>query len=184
MGSKRSYLVLVGIVLVLAIAVFGAGDRVSVNVKPSAQYMPGLAAGPVCIGSWYGKAIPLSPETSPFPEVIMTPTFFADGNVIANDSHELTHPHATAHGSWVTTGLGTMRAVFVWMNLSAEGSNGFEGTFKVVLNGRISTTDPDVMLGTLHAYLYPVGLNPLDPAAEGIDVGVFQIEELRRIRPY
>jgi hypothetical protein len=152
------------------------------NHEPAAQ-AAAFSANPV--GSWYGVAVPRIPETSPFPAVVMTPTFFADGNVIANDSHELTSPHATAHGNWVHISRNGVRAVFVWLNLANPGveGSGFNGSIKVVMEGKIEPPRLDNMTGTLHAFLFPPGTNPLDPAgAGGIDLGVFDIVQLQRIR--
>lgn len=147
-------------------------------------------------GSWFGIAKPVNPETSPFPEIVMEPTFFRDGNLIANDSIELTSPHGTAHGAWTRTGRNSVRATFVWLNLVTNKPNGFAGNFRVVLEGQVSPVDPDRMTGTLHAYLYPEGVNvlgskeciPPNPAAlpppdACLDLGVFRIESLSKIKP-
>ena len=138
------------------------------------------------VGSWFGRALPNDPATSPFPEVVMTPTFLADGNVIANDSHELTNPHVTSHGNWFPIGYNRISATFVWMNLTEDevvSANGFVGTFKVRLVGEVDPADPDRMTGTVAAMLFPPGTDPLDPEdTGGIPVGVFTIEELGRIK--
>ncbi len=170
----RSLVVCLAVAAVLAIALQWGEER-----AVEAQF----AANPV--GSWFGVAVPQVPETSPFPAVVMTPTFFADGNLIANDSHELTNPHATAHGNWVPVSRNGVRAVFVWLNLGNPGvdGTGFNGSFKVILEGKIQPPRLDHMTGTLHAYLFPPGTNPLDPANTGaIDLGVFNIIQLERIR--
>ena len=183
----RYLLVVFGVLLlILSQATFGVEDRVTVNVTPSSQALPGLAGRPSAVGSWFGRALPDNPDTSPFPEVVMTPTFFEDGNLIANDSQELNLPHATAHGSWKYVHGRKVHAVFIWLNLSGDAANvpsGFAGSFKVVLEGSFSPSDPDEMTGTLHGYLYPPNMNPLDPDATPVDAGGFTIEQLHRIRP-
>ena len=145
------------------------------------------SSGPeLAVGSWFGNALPDDPQTSPFPEVVMTPTFFADGNVIANDSHELTNPHVTSHGNWVVTGPDQIHATFLWMNLTGDegiAPNGFVGSFKVRLDGAVDPLTPDVMTGTVAAWLFPPGTDPLDPDdIGGTSVGTFTIQSLGRIK--
>jgi hypothetical protein len=134
------------------------------------------------VGSWYGNAVPQNPATSPFPEVVMIPTFHHGGSFTATDSHELTNPHSPASGSWIRTGPTSVAATFVWLNLSPTVPNGFAGTVKVTLNGQLQPGTPDSMTGTVTAVLYPPPLNPLDAAAPGIPLGTFDIVQLRRIR--
>lgn len=138
-------------------------------------------------GSWFGNALPNDPANSPFPEVVMMPTFFADGNLIANDSHELANPHVTAHGNWVFIGDRRVKATFVWINVVpySVSANGAFGSFKVFLEGEVDADNPDRMVGTLHAYFFPPGADPLNTRNEGgIDVGIFTIQNLRRIRAH
>ena len=82
------------------------------------------------VGSWYGKAIADDPAHAPFPAIWMMPTIFADGNVIASDSHELNTPHTTAHGNWEWTGPNSLHAVFVFINVGLV-PDGLTGTFRV-----------------------------------------------------
>ena len=136
------------------------------------------------VGSWYGRALPDDPSTAPVPEVIMMPTFYADGNLIANDAIEMLIRHGTAHGHWIQTGENQVVATFIWLNISDETPNGFTGIFKVVLTGVIDAADPNKMGGTLDAWVFPPGTNPLDPKNTGaVPLGRFTIEELVRIRP-
>jgi len=169
--------------LAIALAVAGISQYWTSGVEANLISVPRVINSPV--GSWYGIARPIVPETSPFPEVVMTPTFLADGNFIANDSHEFTNPHVTSHGNWVYTGRNQIRAVFIWMNLTGDANvapNGFVGTMRVILEGKISEGSPDSMEGTVHAFFYPPDANPLDPAVQGVDLGIFQIDFLTRIR--
>lgn len=150
------------------------------------------------VGSWFGVALPDNPATSPFSQVYMEPTFFADGNIIANDSHEVNNPHTTAHGQWASTGnvfindgQAAIRATFLWINLlppEAAGkpaNTGFAGTFKVVMLGRVNPATPNKMTGTLHPYVYAPGQDPMDPATvPAIDAGQFTIKSLTRITAY
>ena len=140
----------------------------------------------LAVGAWFGKAVPVNPATSPFPEVYMTPTFLADGTVVANDSHELTSRHTTSHGHWVKTGPNQIKAVFVWMNITSPQDsipNGYNGAFKVTVLGSINPSNPDQMTGTVHPYQFPPGTDPLDSTnTGGVDVGIFNIAQLTRIK--
>ena len=157
---------------------------IALSTGSSSGYAQQDLSGELAVGSWFGKAVPDDPSTAPFPEVVMTPTFLADGTVIANDSHETTNPHATAHGSWTRTGENQIEATFVWLNLTTEDPTGFAGAFKVRLTGSVDPDDPDNMIGQVAPVVFPPGVDPLDPSdTGGIAAGVFTITELRRIRP-
>jgi hypothetical protein len=161
-------------------AVFGLAALAALNVScgdVNAQAQPDLA-----VGSWYGYAVPQNPATAPFPEVFMMPTFMADGTMIATDSHELTNPHTAAHGAWIRTSPTTIAATFVWINLTATAPNGFAGTIKVQLEGQLAPGSPDSMTGTVSPVFYPPPANPLDPNAQGIPLGTFNIASLQRIQ--
>jgi len=118
----------------------------------------------------------------------MSPTFFRDGNVIANDSHELWNPHGTSHGTWKKTGPHSMMATFVWIQMDPELAtpNGYLGAFKVRLIGEVGPathTGWDLMTGQVSATLFPVGTDPLDPDdVGGISWGTFEIDRLQRVR--
>ncbi len=137
-------------------------------------------------GTWFGNALPNDPKTSPFPEVVMTPTFFDDGSVIANDSQELNSPHTTAHGVWSRTGQYSMQATFVWLQLgtAAQGAaNGYAGAIKIRLRGQVVPPNVDSMTGTLTGVFFPPGTDPLDPADKGgVPIGTFTIQTLRKVR--
>jgi hypothetical protein len=149
----------------------------SANVMAQVTY----AFNPV--GTWYGNAKP--PEPVPpgvFPEVIMNPTFFADGNVIANDSQELNGGHGTAHGRWISTGPYSIQVIFVWFQLAST-PNGHGGTMKVRMSGHVTPPNLDIMTGTISPVLFLPGTDPLDPTDKGgIPLGTFNIESLRRVR--
>ena len=136
------------------------------------------------VGSWFGNAKSPDPN-SPLGEVFMMPTFFADGTLIANDSHEVNNPHTTAHGSWVRLGQRKVKATFIWINLAPPGTapNGVAGTFRITLLGEISPKNQDEMTGTLHPVFFPAGVNPVTAKDEdGASLGTFEIEQLQRIR--
>ena len=170
--NSRKIAVIAAVVLAAAVAVF-----LTHSMTAKAQiYM----FNPV--GTWYGNAKPLV-LPNPLTEVVMIPTFFADGNVIANDSHETTNPHTTAHGRWYATGPYSMTATFIWMNLDSKASNGLGGFFKIRLNGYAKLPNQDSLAGTLDVWFFPPGTDPLDPANKGaIFAGTFGIEQLRRVK--
>jgi hypothetical protein len=166
---------------------FTIAELARIKPEPSGLTVIGRDLGAeLAVGSWFGRAVPNNPSTSPFPEVVMTPTFFADGNFVANDSHEETSPHATVHGGWTRTGAHKAKAVFVWMNLAAPADsvpNGYTGAVKATLLGTIDPANPDEMAGTLSVHFFPPGTDPLDPAnTGGIDLGTFTIARLTRIK--
>ena len=145
--------------------------------------IPGDLSKELSVGSWYGRAVPANPANAPFPEVVMTPSFLADGNVIANDSHEATNPHAMAHGNWVKTGTNQIQATFIWMNLTAATPNGFAGAFKIRLKGQVDPANPDVMTGQVEPVVFPPGTDPMDANDRGgIPAGVFNIVDLKRVK--
>ncbi len=139
------------------------------------------------VGSWYGNALLGDPEGLGTPaEVVMMPTFFSDGTLIANDAQEAGlagfPPHTTAHGTWVKTGPRSVKATFLWFFVTTEG-NGSAGTMRVVLTGELDAHSHDKMTGTLHAYFYPSTVNPAtNPDGYVIDAGPYEIQDLRRIQ--
>ena len=151
----------------------GCGDAVAQAIEP-------VVTDPV--GVWFGRALPDDPATSPFPEVVMIPQFFADGNLIASDSVELL-PHGNAHGRWIRVSDDTVRVTFLWQNLSAAAPNGYGGAFRVVMTVTIPAGDPDSATGNLVARVYGPMEDPLDPM-QGADAGSFTIVELRRLHAF
>jgi hypothetical protein len=135
------------------------------------------------VGTWFGNAKPIPPAPPGiFPEVVMNPTFFEDGNVIANDSQELNAGHTTAHGTWVRTGPYSIQVTFVWIQRD-NSPTGYAGATKVRMNAHVVPPNTGKMLGTISAVLFLPGTDPLDPQDKGgIPLGVFQIEQLRRVR--
>jgi hypothetical protein len=128
------------------------------------------AQGVSPVGSWYGFAT--GALGGQMVNVYMLPTFFQDGNIIANDI--LDTIHTTAHGSWERTGARSLKANFVWINL-----NNAPGTARVVLEGAISPRDQNSMSGTVT--LYVCGLDQLD-LASCTNAGVFPFQNLKRIQ--
>jgi hypothetical protein len=169
--NRRKLAVIAAVVAVVAIVLF-----ISYTKTAKAQH---YMFNPV--GTWYGNAKPLV-LPNPLTEVVMIPTFFADGNVIANDSHETTNPHTTAHGRWYATGPYSISATFMWMNLDSKASNGLGGFFKIYLNATAKVPNSDSLSGTLDVWFFPVGTDPLDPSNKGgFFGGTFGIEQLRRL---
>jgi hypothetical protein len=171
MTSKRVVIVLAYICTLSALVLFNS---------PAATAQRQMPFNPV--GTWFGNAKPLQPAQGLFPEVFMNPTFFEDGNVIANDSQELNAGHTTAHGTWIRTGPYSMQVTFVWIQRD-NSPNGYAGATKVRLNGYVVPPNTGKMLGTLSAVFFPPGTDPLDPKdTGGIPLGVFRIEQLSRVR--
>jgi hypothetical protein len=134
------------------------------------------------VGTWYGNAKPVVLPGA-FPEVIMIPTFMADGNVVANDSQESNSPHTTAKGRWISTGPYSIQATFIWLQLDNKAANGFAGVTKIRLVGTAKIPNTDSMGGTISAWYFPPGTDPLDATDKGsIPLGTFAIEQLRRVR--
>lgn len=77
------------------------------------------------MGSWFGKAVQLTPDGSPGLALFMTPSLYADGNFVGNDTFSLAGPpfgpHTTAHGTWTATGAKSFSADYVFMLPSADG---------------------------------------------------------------
>lgn len=137
-------------------------------------------------GTWFGNALPNDPTTSPFPEVVMIPTFLPDGTVIANDSQEYNNPHSPAKGVWTMTDRYSIQAVFIWIQegTAAQGfPNGYAGAIKIRLRGSVTPPATDNMQGTLVGTFFPPGTDPLDPTDKGgVGIGTFTIQSLRRVR--
>jgi hypothetical protein len=135
-------------------------------------------------GTWFGNALPDKPETSPFPEVVMIPTFLPDGTVIADDSQNLNAAHSTAHGVWIQNGF-SLQATFIWLNLGTAGQglpNGYAGTIKIRMSAYVIPPAVNIMKGTLSGVFFPPGTDPLDPAdTGGIPIGTFTIQKLQRL---
>jgi len=111
------------------------------------------------VGSWFGRAVPVDPFCLPGapgcpvpPEIVMLPTFFADGTFIGIDSNVfLEGDHTTAHGQWEATSFNTLGAQFLFLQ---EGGNGvFAGAFRLTLDGEMIT--PDLMTGYIVGYFFP-----------------------------
>ncbi len=145
-----------------------------------AQDKNGGSVSPV--GSWYGNALPDNPGPRIPPEVVMMPTFFSDGNLIANDSQEANVLHTTAHGTWVRTGSRRVKATFLWFDLAAPGTvdNGLQGKEKVILTGEIDPHNPNEMTGTLEVFIFGPDQNPLTD--DGLGPITFTIQKLQRIQ--
>jgi hypothetical protein len=121
------------------------------------------SGNPSPVGSWFGYATTQIPN---FPPIWMMPTFFADGNVIANDSFELFGKHTTAHGTWKWTHAKQFEATFYWINLDPA-SPAYGGSNKVVMVGEIDPKNKDEIInGSITSTFYSAECgNPLKPVA-------------------
>jgi hypothetical protein len=123
------------------------------------------------VGSWFGRAVPMSPFCEPGSpgcpvprEIVMLPTFFADGNFVGIDSQTFGGgAHTTAHGEWKLTGPETVAANFVF--LQSGPGNVFVGGFRMRLHGEMAS--PNLMIGKINAFFFPftdeTGKVVLDP---------------------
>jgi len=174
MLQKKTILQQLSMVCLLGLAFFIMAPAGLADDKSAGSVSP--------VGSWFGNAI--SPTSGL--EVVMMPTLFADGNLIANDSHEGINPHTTAHGSWVRLGAHKIRATFIWINVAPVGTpgNGVAGTGRITLIGEIDPKNQDEMTGTVHPIFFPPGVNPVTASDDDavLDLGEFVIEKLQRIR--
>jgi len=139
------------------------------------------------IGSWFGRAVPVSGQTicspgepgCPVPEeIVMVFTVNADGTFIATDSafFFVGGTHTTAHGQWVQDSTSSIKAEFTLLQSMPTGV--FIGGFKDLFSATV--VGPDEMQGIIDKILYnyvsPSGgvivdtdgfpmPNPLDPSA-------------------
>src|SRR5262245_5995125 len=80
------------------------------------------------VGSFFGAAIEVCPQGvapaacaggNPALTLFMTPTLYADGNFIGNDSFSIGSapfgPHSTAHGQWIATSTTDFTADYTFM---------------------------------------------------------------------
>lgn len=109
-----------------------ASGRVVVAQTPSPVPTQGHAA----VGSYFGVAIQLCAQGAapvacaggnPALTLLMTPTIYADGSFIGNDSFAVGQapfgPHTTAHGQWIATTATEFTADYTFM-LNAYPPNG------------------------------------------------------------
>ncbi len=111
------------------------------------------------VGSWFGRAVPIDPFCEPGtvgcpvpPEVIMTPTFFADGVFMGSDSLAFGAPRTAAHGQWIVTGDHQILATMVLLQGSPEG-DAFVGAFRTRFTGEI--VDRNRLEGFVDVYFFP-----------------------------
>ena len=77
---------------------------------------PTVAAPELALGSWFGRAVADNPASSPFPAMVIEPSFHLDGNAIFNNSQEEATTHTTAHGAWAVLADGTVLANLLWLD--------------------------------------------------------------------
>ncbi|MEX2264575.1 MAG: hypothetical protein WD696_21655 [Bryobacteraceae bacterium] len=122
--------------------------------------VPAPAQEKTAVGSWFGRAVPVNPfcvpqtPGCPIPfEIVMLPTFFADGNFIGIDSNVFVGFHSTAHGEWLRRADGGIESSFLWLQ-SRDTITSFDGAFRVRLIARLAD-DPNQMTGFIQAYHFP-----------------------------
>jgi hypothetical protein len=110
------------------------------------------------IGSWFGRATPVDPfcepgsEGCPLPaEIIMTPTFFADGVFMGSDHLTFFTPRTAGHGSWIHTSNKTMEATMVI--IQADDAGNFIGAFRVRFAGEL--VSQDLLEGLVNVHFFP-----------------------------
>jgi len=108
----------------------------------------------------------------------MMPTLLGDGTVLADDAGEIGLYHTTAHGKWETSandglvdrpGTQRFRATFFWLGQTPPAfgllGNGVRPRFVTYFD----PTNPDVMLGYIQPYFFPIaagGLVVVNPATD------------------
>ncbi len=136
------------------------------------------------VGTWFGYV-----ELGG-PQIWMMPTFFADGNVIANDSFDLCNfptKHSTAHGTWTRLGARQFKATFYWLNLDDTTVPAtYLGFNEVVMIGEIDPKDKNKIInGTITSTPYPASCgNPMnlrEGCIPGGTLGPLDITELLRV---
>jgi len=122
------------------------------------------------VGSWFGRAVPIDPFCEPGtegcivpPEVIMTPTFFADGVFMGSDHLTFGAPRTPGHGTWVRAGRNMAEATMVI--LQGDPENRFIGAFRVRFLAMV--TGRDRLEGYVNVHFFPFvdenGLAIIDP---------------------
>jgi hypothetical protein len=140
--------------LSVVIGLLSSGSLLAVE-KP--QIRP--AIGYDAVGSWFGRAVPISPFCEPgsagcpIPaEIVMLPTFMADGNFIGIDSQTFGGgAHTTAHGQWELINRHAIRAN--WVFLQSGPGDVFIGGFRMRLQGEM--VNPNAMIGKINAFFFP-----------------------------
>ncbi len=120
------------------------------------------------VGAWFGKAMEDCTGEDPTKDcaglglpavsLFMTPSFYADGNFLGNDSLALGQPpfgpHTTAHGEWVPTGRNTLVADIVFLlNPFPPPLNPSTGAVHIKYSATVIT--PTVMVGYVNIYFAP-----------------------------
>lgn len=169
MLRRLSLVMLVSYLLISASALWAQGRQ---PVRPPIAWD--------VIGSWFGRAVPVSPfceprtEGCPVPhELVMLPTFFADGNFIGIDSQTFGGgAHTTAHGSWTFRNFQGIAAN--WIFLQSGPGDVFIGGFRMRMHADVVT--PDLITGKINAWFFPftdvsdgIGSVILDPVTGNPD---------------
>jgi hypothetical protein len=139
------------------IFVFGLIATVSSGVS-QAQGLFNFEGHTPWVGSWFGFAQELcatGDATCPQASLFMTPTIYADGNFIGNDSFAIGGPpfgpHTTAHGQWTATGPDGFTADYVFMLPGTAATNVTALRFRWVA----TLTSPTSMQGYVNIYFGP-----------------------------
>ena len=138
---KKSLLFII-VLLILATSAFTSFNQAKKNI----------------VGSWFGRATPIDPfcepgsEGCPLPaEIIMTPTFFADGLFMGSDHLTFFTPRTAGHGAWIHTGKNTMEATMVI--IQADDAGDFTGAFRVRFAGEL--VSKDLLEGLVNVHFFP-----------------------------
>lgn len=135
-----------------------------------------LRAHHPAVGAWFGKAEETcvgDPTTNcgglglPAISLFMTPSFYADGNFLGNDSLAVGGapfgPHTTAHGDWRPAGRNKLVADIVFM-LPAPVTASVSA---VHIKYAATVVSPDTMVGYVNIYVafppLPLGWEPTAP---------------------
>ena len=121
-----------------------------------------LRANHPAVGAWFGKAEETctgDPATNcaglelPAITLFMTPSFYADGNFLGNDSLAVGGapfgPHTTAHGEWVPTGRNKIAADIVFMLPAPIAAS----VSAVHIKYAATVTSPGTMVGYVNIYI-------------------------------
>ncbi len=136
----------------------------------------GLLEHHPALGAWFGKAVEScvgDPATNcaglglPALSLFMTPSFYADGNLIVNDSLAIGGapfgPHTTAHGQWIPTGQNELVADMVFM-LPAPVTGSVSA---IHIRYSAAVIPPNTMVGYVNIYVsfppLPLSLEVLGP---------------------
>lgn len=124
------------------------------------------------VGAWFGMAVEDCTGTDPEKDcvglglpavtIFMTPSFYADGNFLGNDSLALGKapfgPHTTAHGEWVPTSRNGLVADIVFM-LNPNESTTYTNAVHITYSATVITPTEMVGYVNINIFFPPLELN-------------------------